>query len=156
MLEMAAEVADGVILPFLRTDEYLRERALSVKARAPRARVVCEVIAGVGDTAEAGANRLQRWLRYITKGPSYPGILAQAGLRPSEITDYLAAESATLPVSAIQALAVVGTPHDCAQAIARRILPWCDEAMVVSPGRHLSGAVAVANELDLMLGRRAS
>jgi len=151
MLEMAAEVADGVILPFLRTDDYLRQRAVTLKTRAPLARVVCEVIAGVGDTAEAGADRLHRWLRYITRGPIYPDILMQAGLAADQVARYLDTEEATLPLSVVQSLAVLGPPGDCAEAIARRLLPWSDEVMVIAPGRHLGGAVAVANELTSLL-----
>ena len=125
MTAMAATSADGLILPFLRTDRYLRERVATLKAAAPRSRAVTEVVVGVADTAEAGAAKLQRWLRYITRAPLYRDVFVDAGLTPGEAERYrdrVAAgdADAALPLPIVQSICVLGTPEQCADNIARR------------------------------------
>jgi len=151
MIDMAAQAADGVILPFLRTDQYLHDRVVALKARAPGARAITEVVVGVGDTSDEGAERLQRWLRYITRGPAYRDVLTQAGLTSAAFDHYLESREDVLPVSVVRSIAAVGPPRQCAEDIVRRVLPWSDEVILVAPGRHLGGAIQVANELAMLV-----
>lgn len=156
MIDMAAEAADGVILPFLRTDQYLRDRVVALKTRTPGSRAITEVVVGVGDTSNEGAERLQRWLRYITRGPAYRDVLTQAGLTSAAFDHYLESTEAALPVSVVRSIAAVGPPGQCAEDIVRRFIPWSDEVILIAPGRHLGGAVQVANELAALLSDHRS
>lgn len=148
MTDLAARASDGLILPFLRTDAFLQARASQLKSAAPKARVITEVVVGVGNTADEGAASLQRWLRYMTRAPAYRHVLVDAGMTQDDVERYsqrVAAgdPDAALPMPALRSLCVLGTPAECAREIARRYAGWNDELILAAPGRRLRDLVQV-------------
>lgn len=148
MTTLAASSAEGLILPFLRTDAFLKQRVAQMKGISASARAIVEVVVGVGTSAQGAAEKLERWLRYIMKAPRYREVLSDAGLDDST-NQALArgAPEAKLPLSMLQTLCVLGTAEQCADEIQRRFSAWSDEILLVTPGRHLADLIAVVTAL---------
>jgi alkanesulfonate monooxygenase SsuD/methylene tetrahydromethanopterin reductase-like flavin-dependent oxidoreductase (luciferase family) len=150
MTDLAARASDGLILPFLRTDAYLQARARQLKSAAPEARVITQVVVGVGSTAEEGAASLQRWLRYLTRGPAYRQVLVDAGMTTDDAERYSVRVAAgepdvAVPMPVLRSLCVLGTAAECAREIVRRYAGWNDELILAAPGRRLRDLVQVGH-----------
>jgi probable F420-dependent oxidoreductase len=166
MTEIAAEVADGILVMPFNSARHLEERTRPAIARglargertADDFEVVGEAIVAMGDTDDevAAATRgVKGLLSFYGSTPSYQPVLDVEGwgdLQPElnarskrgewrEMTTLITDEM-------VHTLAVVGTPAQCAEQIASRFGGWADRVCCYFPGGPVRdeqvGALATA------------
>ncbi len=150
MIEMAAEVSDGILVMPFNSDAHMRERTIPAiergLAKAGRTRadieVVAEVIVAVGRTeAELEASLAARFLlAFYGSTPSYRPVLEVEGwgdLQPelNRLSKLGAWDEMTALITdeMLERIAVHGNPKDCAAEIARRFAD-CDRICAYFPG----------------------
>jgi probable F420-dependent oxidoreductase len=153
MNEMAAEVADGVLVMPFNSGRHMAERTVPAIERglATAGRgwddfeVTVEVIVGVGRTDEEleKALRIRGLLGFYGSTPGYRAVLDTHGwgdLQPElnalskrgEWTEM----SSVISDEVLHTLAVHGTPAECAAEIVNRYGEWADRVCVYFPGYH--------------------
>jgi hypothetical protein len=149
---MTAEVADGILVMPFNSERHFAERTLPALdrglAKAGRSRddieIVLEVICAVGQTdAEiaAAANGVKMLLGFYGSTPSYRPVLDVEGwgeLQPelntrSKQGDW-AGMSELITDEVLRTIAVVGTPAQVAEEIARRYGHVADRVCLYFPG----------------------
>lgn len=150
MTRTAAEVADGLLVMPFHSHRHVRERTLPAVAegleRAGRDHVPLypQAIAAMGGTPaeiEAASVGVRGLLAFYGSTPAYRPVLEVEGwgdLQPelnalSKIGDF-AAMSALIDDEMLRALAVVGTPGECAAEILRRFGDLAERVCVYFPG----------------------
>ncbi len=151
MTEMAAEVADGILVMPFNSERHMTERTVPAIARglatAGRAaadfEVTVEVIVAVGRTDEerARAMAVRSLLAFYGSTPSYRPVLDVEGWGP--LQDELnvlskqgrwAEMTGLITDEMIHTLAVVGTPAQCAAEIVRRYEAHASRVCAYFPG----------------------
>jgi probable F420-dependent oxidoreductase len=151
MNEMAAEVADGILVMPFNSGLHMAARTVPAiergLARSGRVwddiEVTVEVIVGVGRTDEEleEATRIRGLLGFYGSTPSYRAVLDEHGwgdLQPelnrlSKQGDW-GAMSSLISDEQMHTLAVHGTPDECAREIAQRYGRWADRICAYFPG----------------------
>jgi probable F420-dependent oxidoreductase len=164
MNEMAAEVADGILVMPFNSERHMAERTVPAIERglAKSGRgwkdleVTVEVIVGVGRTDEEleKATRIRGLLGFYGSTPGYRAVLDEHGwgdLQPelnrlSKQGDW-AAMSSLITDQHMHTLAVHGTPEECAREIAKRYGRWADRVCVYFPGYRI-GDELIAELVD--------
>ncbi|UGT45520.1 TIGR03617 family F420-dependent LLM class oxidoreductase [Nocardia yamanashiensis] len=165
MVRTAAEVADGLLVMPFNSAAHFRQRTLpAVRAGLDRAgrdhadfQVIPQVMAAVGRTAaeraeaDAGVRRL---IAFYGSTPAYLPVLEEegrAGLQPrlNELSKLGAVDRMTelIDDALLAAIAVRGTPEECADQIDRRFGDVAERVCVYFPGytppdQHLSDLVS--------------
>lgn len=156
MTEVAAEVADGLLVMPFNSRRHLCERTLPAIERgldtAGRARedleVVGEVIVATGRTEEEQRAAVEgvRWLlAFYASTPAYRPVLEVEGwadLQPelnamSKRGEWVAMAQRVDPAM-VDTLAVHGTPEECAAQIARRFEGVADRVCCYFPGYEIA------------------
>lgn len=132
MMELAAEVADGIALGALQSAEFVDEISGRARERSPLGDdfdVHCAAMVAVdddGDRARGRARRAVVDLFALKPHPHYERLLRLQG--HSEVADNLLASiaahdlegaAAALPDEVVTSLVVAGTPAECAAQVAR-------------------------------------
>jgi probable F420-dependent oxidoreductase len=150
MNEMAAEVADGVLVMPFNSDRHMRERTMPAIERglatAGRTRgdleITAEVIVGVGRNDEEleAARNVRSLLAFYGSTPSYKPVLDVEGwgdLQPELNALSKRGEwpkmNELITDDMVQTIAVHGTPDQCAAEIVARY-GTCDRVCVYFPG----------------------
>lgn len=115
MLELASDVADGVLL-YLRPLSELKQTVQRLHEK--KIDVVCQLITAVSDDAHAARARAARTLAfYISVGRIYREFLASCGYDVTTISNAyksgLDAAVSAVPESMLDDLTVCGTPSEC-------------------------------------------
>jgi len=170
MNQMAAEVADGILVMPFNSGTHMVERTMPAIERglaaAGRSRddleITVEVIVGVGRTDEEleAATSVRGILGFYGSTPSYRPVLDVHGwgdLQPelnrlSKQGDWVTMMG-LVDDEMLQTLAVHGTPERCGEEIVARYGQWADRVCVYFPGYHVDDAVV--GELAAAI-RRAS
>ena len=151
MNEMAAEVADGILVMPFNSGQHMAERTVpAIKrglATAGRDRdaieITVEVIVGVGrnDRELEEATRIRSLLGFYGSTPAYKAVLDVHGwgdLQPElnrlSKQGNWAKMSDLIDDEAMHTLAVHGTPAACAEEIVARFGQWADRVCVYFPG----------------------
>ena len=150
MNEMAAEVADGILVMPFNTARHMAERTVPAIERglatSGRAwgdlEITVEVIVGVGRTDEelVAARGVRNLLAFYGSTPSYRPVLDVAGwgeLQPelntlSKKGDW-AAMAGLITDEMVDTIAVHGTPRQCAELIVARYGQWADRVCAYFP-----------------------
>jgi probable F420-dependent oxidoreductase len=151
MNEMAAEVADGILVMPFNSGAHMSERTVPAIERglATAGRtwddieLTVEVIVGVGRSEEEleKAKQIRSLLGFYASTPGYRAVLDVHGWgdvqpqlnRLSKQGDWFAM-SRLISDEMLHTLAVHGTPLQCAEEIARRYGSWADRVCVYFPG----------------------
>lgn len=152
MTEMAAEVADGILVMPFNSARHLRQRTapaigrgLAAAGRAPEdLEVVGEAIVAVGrgdDELEAARQGVRLLLAFYGSTPAYRPVLDVEGwgdLQPrlnalSKRGEW-SAMSGLIDEAMLGTLAVVGTPEECAAEISRRFGGLASRVCCYFPG----------------------
>jgi probable F420-dependent oxidoreductase len=173
MNEMAAEVADGILVMPFNSGRHMAERTIPAIERgldaAGRTRrdieVTVEVIIGLGRTEEelAAARSITGILGFYGSTPAYKAVLDVHGwgeLQPelnrlSKQGDW-ATMASLIDDEVLHTLAVYGTPRQCAEEVVARYGAWADRICAYFPGYRVSDeAVAeFADELRAHVSHR--
>ena len=155
MNEMAAEVADGILVMPFNSGLHMAERTVPAIERglatAERSwddvEITVEVIVGVGRTDEEldKARRIRGLLAFYGSTPSYRAVLDVHGwgdLQPelnrlSKQNEW-AAMSSLISDDILHTLAVHGTPAECAAEIGRRYGAWANRICIYFPGYRVA------------------
>jgi probable F420-dependent oxidoreductase len=155
MNEMAAEIADGILIMPFNSGAHMAARTVPAIERGLAAAgrgwddldITVEVIVGVGRNAEelAKATRIRGLLGFYGSTPGYRAVLDVHGwgdLQPeltrlSKAGDWLAM-SDLISDDMLHTLAVHGTPSECAAEIARRYGAWADRVCMYFPGYRVA------------------
>lgn len=158
MTEMAAEVADGILIMPFNSERHLAERTrpaiergLATAGRDPgEVELTVEVIAGVGRTEEelARARAITGILGFYGSTPAYRPVLDVHGwgdLQPelnrlSKQGDW-ATMAGLIDDEMLHTLAVFGSPEECATEIVRRYGDWADRVCVYFPGYEVDDSL---------------
>jgi probable F420-dependent oxidoreductase len=153
MNEMAAEVADGILVMPFNSGRHMAERTVPAIERglATAGRtwddleITVEVIAGVGRTEEEleEARKIRGILGFYGSTPAYRPVLDVHGwgdLQPelnrlSKQGDW-GAMFELVTDELLHTLAVFGSPAECAREIVARYGAWADRVCVYFPGYH--------------------
>jgi probable F420-dependent oxidoreductase len=153
MTEMAAEVADGILVMPFNSGRHMEERTAPAIERGlatagrrwDDVEITVEVIAGAGRTAEEleEAQKIRGILGFYGSTPAYRPVLDVHGwgdLQPelnrlSKQGDW-ATMFGLVTDEMVQTLAVFGTPAECAKEIVARYGAWADRVCVYFPGYH--------------------
>jgi probable F420-dependent oxidoreductase len=156
MCEMAAEVADGVLVMPFNSGRHFAERTLPAidrgLARAGRSRddleIVVEVICAVGRTAEeiaAAASAVRFLVAFYGSTPSYRPVLDVEGrgelqleLNARSKQGDWAGMAGLIDEDVLRTIAVVGTPEEVEAEIGRRFGAVADRACLYFPGYPIS------------------
>jgi probable F420-dependent oxidoreductase len=170
MNQMAAEVADGILVMPFNSRRHMAERTVpaierGLEAAGRRRRdieITVEVIVGLGRTDEelAAARAITGILGFYGSTPEYRAVLDVHGwgdLQPelnrlSKQGDW-ATMSSLVDDEILHTLAVHGTPRQCAEEIVARYGGWADRICAYFPGYAVADE-AVAELADEL--RRAS
>ncbi|HWE55921.1 MAG TPA: TIGR03617 family F420-dependent LLM class oxidoreductase [Acidimicrobiales bacterium] len=150
MNQMAAEVADGILVMPFNSDRHMRERTMPAieKGLAASGRtqsdieITAEVIVGVGrNTAELEAARgVNSLISFYGSTPAYAGVLEVEGfgelhplLNAMSKRGEWAAMADVIPDQVMRTVAVYGTPEEVADQIADRFGD-CDRICAYFPG----------------------
>jgi len=171
MNEMAAEVADGILVMPFNSGQHMAERTVPAIERglASAGRtwddidITVEVIVGVGRTDEElqAAKGVSALLGFYGSTPAYRPVLDVHGwgdLQPdlnrlSKQGDW-AAMAMLIDDEVLQTLAVHGTPTACADEIVRRYGAWADRVCLYFPFYEASDDL-VAEVVDAVHERSA-
>jgi probable F420-dependent oxidoreductase len=152
MTEMAAEVADGLLVMPFNSGRHLHERTVPAIERGLAAagrrpgdlEVVCEVIVATGRTEEelaAAAAGVRFLLSFYGSTPSYRPVLdvegwgeLQTELNAMTKQGRWAEMPALIDDDMLRTLAVVGTPEECAAQIVARFGAVADRLCCYFPG----------------------
>lgn len=155
MTEMAAEVADGLLVMPFNSATHMAERTVPAIERglatAGRSwddlEVTVEVIAGVGRTDEelVAADIVRGIVAFYGSTPSYRPVLDAHGwgdLQPelnrlSKAGDW-STMMALVDDDLLHTIAVIGTPEECAREIIARYGAWADRVCVYFPGYEVA------------------
>jgi probable F420-dependent oxidoreductase len=155
MNEMAAEVADGILVMPFNSGRHMAERTVPAIERGLGAagrtwddlEVTVEVIVGVGRTDEEleRATRVRGLVAFYGSTPGYRAVLDVHGwgdLQPelnrlSKQGDW-STMSSLVDDDVLDTLAVHGTPTECAEEIVARYGTWADRVCVYFPGYRVS------------------
>jgi probable F420-dependent oxidoreductase len=150
MNEMAAEVADGILLMPFNTARHMEERTVPAIERGLTAagrswediEVTAEVIVASGRTEEEleAARAVRNLIAFYGSTPAYRPVLDVEGwgdLQPqlnalSKTGDW-AGMAALVPDEVVDTIAVHGTPAQCAEEIVRRYGRWADRVCAYFP-----------------------
>ncbi|MBA3842292.1 MAG: LLM class flavin-dependent oxidoreductase [Actinobacteria bacterium] len=161
MLELAGEIADGVILGGIHSPEYLQEVGARVAAGGARAgrnlsdfRIHAYLISAASEDAEHARELARASLAYSTQYGHYRRRLDEEGfaaaaeriaghVRRHEQDDALALVTDEL----LERFTVAGTPEEC-RAQATRLLGAVDEAVLTLVPFRISEADAALRVLD--------
>lgn len=156
MTEMAAEVADGILVMPFNSARHFAQRTLPAISRglaaagrqAGELEVICEAIVATGRSEEelAAARRgVRGLLAFYGSTPAYRPVLeveGWEGLQPELNTLSKAGKweqmSQLVDDQMVETLAVVGTPEECAAQIAGRFSPRADRVCCYFPGYPVS------------------
>lgn len=155
MNEMAAEVADGILVMPFNSDRHMRERTLPAIDRGLAAagrrpedlEVTAEVIVGVGRTDEelSKAMAIRSLISFYGSTPAYRPVLDVEGwgdLQPE--LNALSKQGDWVQMSRLvtdemcATIGVVGTPEQCAAEIVRRFGDRCQRICAYFPGYDAS------------------
>ncbi|QIS17390.1 TIGR03617 family F420-dependent LLM class oxidoreductase [Nocardia terpenica] len=175
MVRTAAEVADGLLVMPFNTETHFRERTLrAVRAGLDRSgrdpdsfAIVPQVMAAIGTTAaeldgaDAGVRRL---IAFYGSTPAYAPVLAVEGraelqgrLNTLSKQGAVARMSELIDDALLSAIAVRGTPEQCAAQIRRRFGGAADRVCVYFPGytpnpEHIAALAAELHREDSFRG----
>lgn len=126
MLDLASEIADGVIL-YLRPLGELGDTVRHLRARSSSLDVACQIITAVSDDADAAIERAKKTISfYVAVSSVYRDFLAGHGY--ASVTLAIADEytktgnpqnPSFVPDSMADELAICGTPESCKKALRR-------------------------------------
>ena len=155
MTQMAAEVADGILVMPFNSGRHMAERTVpaierGLEAAGRRRRdieITVEVIVGVGRTDEelAEARNIAGILGFYGSTPSYRAVLDVHGwgaLQPelnrlSKLGDW-ATMASLVDDEVLHTLAVFGSPSQCAEQIVARYGGWADRICAYFPGYRVA------------------
>jgi probable F420-dependent oxidoreductase len=138
MTEIAAEVADGILVMPFNSARHLRERTMPAVARGLETggrepgdvEIVCEAIVAMGETDEelaAAIGGVKGLLSFYGSTPAYRPVLDVEGwgdlqpeLNAMSKRGEWRAMAGLVDDTVVRTLAVVGTPQECAQEIVDR------------------------------------
>ena len=160
MTQMAAEVADGLlVLPF-HSPRHLRETTMPTVsgglAASGRSRgefeVVCGAIVGAGSSPEeleGSRDAVRALLAFYGSTPAYRSVLDAEGwgdrhheLRRLSKAGQWAQMSAVIDDEMVDTLAVTGSPEECAAALNRRLGDLCDRVSLFLPSTPSDGTLS--------------
>jgi probable F420-dependent oxidoreductase len=150
MNEMAAEVADGILVMPFNSGRHMRERTVPAIERGMTAagrtladlEITAEVIVGVGrdDEELEAAKGVRNLLAFYGSTPAYRPVLDAEGwgdLQPELNTLSKRGDwqqmAGLITDDMVSTLAVHGTPDHCAEEIVARYGPWADRICAYFP-----------------------
>ncbi len=172
MTEMAAEVADGILVMPFNSARHFAERTIPAIERGQAAggrgdgevEVICEAIVATGHRdheLEAARNGVRSLLAFYGSTPAYRPVLEVEGwqdLQPElnalSKRGQWAEMGRLIDDEMVETLAVVGTPQECADQIVERFCPTARRVCCYFPGYPV-GDEAIA-ELAAALKNRSS
>ncbi len=172
MTEMAAEVADGILVMPFNSARHFAERTIPAIERGKAAggrgdgelEVICEAIVATGhrdQELEAARDGVRSLLAFYGSTPSYRPVLEVEGwqdLQPElnalSKRGQWAEMGRLIDDEMVETLAVVGTPQECADQIVERFCPAARRVCCYFPGYPV-GDVAIA-ELTAAVKDRSS
>jgi probable F420-dependent oxidoreductase len=152
MTEIAAEVADGILVMPFNSARHLQERTLPAIARglakggrnSGDVEIVCEAIVAMGETDEeiaAAMNGARGLLSFYGSTPSYRPVLdvedwgeLQTDLNTLSKQGEWKEMSGLIDETMVRTIAVVGTPDECAREIVARFGDFSDRVCCYFPG----------------------
>jgi probable F420-dependent oxidoreductase len=156
MVEMTAEVADGILVMPFNSGRHFRERTMPAIERglatsgrsADEFEIVVEAIMAVGETdeqLEAAGKGVRGLLSFYGSTPSYKPVLDVEGwgeVQPELNAMSKRGEWAKMPElitdEMVETIAVFGTPQDAAKQLVDRFGEHADRACLYFPGYDMS------------------
>ncbi len=171
MTEIAAEVADGILVMPFNSARHLQERTMPAVARgleqggrdAADVEIVCEAIVAMGDTREqvaAATAGVKGLLSFYGSTPSYRPVLdvegwgdLQTELNAMSKRGEWREMSGLIDDTMVRTIAVVGTPDECAREIVDRFGAISRRVCCYFPGYpstddDIAALVAAINDHD--------